>query len=166
MQNNRRQIPKYYRYALDSIKKCINHRDFPNLSSKEIYRQLETIVLSNIEIKNPNHDWANIWKNISFRYIHVNDRLIIFKYIHGVIPTNKKLHQIKSRNDPICDSCDKEDTIKHKFYECEIMQDCLNWVRRLIMYLCNMNTNRDSLAQMMYFDIPKVNVKVNKLAFG
>ena len=159
-QRNRRPIPKYYGYALDIIKKCINHRDFPNLSSKEIYLHLETLVLSNIEVKNPNHDWANIWKNISFRYIHVNDRPIIFKYVHGVIPTNKKLHQIRSRNDPICDRCDKEDTIRHKFYECEVMQECLNWLRRLIMYLCNMNTNQDSLIQMMSFDIPKVNVKV------
>ena len=155
-----RHLPKYYGYALDTIKKCINHKDFPILSSKAIYLKLETLVLSNVETKHPNHDWANIWRNVSFRYMHVNDRPIIFKYVHGVIPTNKKLYQIRSRNDPICDRCDKEDTIKHKFYECEVMQECLNWIRRLIMYLCNMNTSQDSLGQMMSFDIPKVNVKV------
>ena len=58
------------------------------------------------------------------------------------------------------DRCDKEDTIIHKFNECEIMQECLNWLRRLIMYFCDMNTNQESLSKMIFFDVPKVNIKV------
>ena len=39
-------------------------------------------------------------------------------------------------------------------------KECLCWVRRLIVYLCGINTNQESLSKFMFFDIPKVNVKV------
>ena len=101
MQINRRHTPPYYEYGLDIIKKVIAHKDFPRLSSKEIYIQMDTGAVSNVESKYPNYDWANIWKNVGCRFMHVNDRPIIFKYIHGIIPTNKRLHQIRCRDNPI-----------------------------------------------------------------
>ena len=71
-----------------------------------------------------------------------------FKYVVGTIQT------------VICVLCNQEDSIKHKFYDCIVVQGCLCWVRRLIVYLCGINTNQESLSKFMFFDIPKVNVKV------
>ena len=117
-------------------------------------------ILSNVETRYPNKDWDNIWKILSFKYMHVNDRPIIFKYIHEIIPTNKRLHQIRCRGDAICNNCDQVDTIRHKFYDCRVMQECLNWLRRLTMYMCNMNTDHNSFAQFMSFDIPRFEAKI------
>ena len=155
-----RVLPPYYEYALDVLKKCTNINGFPNINSKKIYHVLKLDGISNVEVKYPGYDWLNIWKCINFKWVNMNDRPIIYKYVHEVIPTNKRLYQIRCRNNPICDSCDQEDSIKHKFYECIVVQDCLCWVRRLIVYLCGINTNQESLSQFMSFDIPKVNIKV------
>ena len=159
---NRKLTPPYYEYALDIIKDCTKDKDFPNVSSKKIYDMymLKSDVIPNVEIKHPRYDWLNIWKNVSFRFMNVNDRPIIFKYVHEIIPTNKRLKQIRARPDSICDNCDKEDSFMHKFYECNIIQDCLCWIRRLIVYFCGINTNLESLSHFMSFDLPKVNVKV------
>ena len=154
------QAPKYYKYALDIIKKFTSHKDFPKLNSKIMYDMLKPDVISNIEGKNPGYDWENIWKCVAFKFMNVNDRPIVYKYVHNVIPTNKKLFQIKSRDNPYCDHCNMEDTKMHRFYECPLMQECLTWLRRLILYLCGMNTNQESLFKFMTFDIPKVNIKV------
>ena len=116
--------------------------------------------ISNVEMKYPRHDWSNIWKCVNFKWINVNDRPIIYKYIHEIIPTNKRLAQIRCRNNSNCDTCNQEDTIKHKFYECFIIQECLCWVRRLVVYLCGINTNHEQFYRFMSFDIPKVNIKV------
>ena len=153
------QAPKYYKYALDIIKKFTSHKDFPKLNSKLIY-MLKPDVISNIEGKNPGYDWGNIWKCVACKFMNVNDRPIVYKYVHEVIPTNKKLFQIRARDNPNCDHCNIEDSKIHRFYECPLMQECLNWIRRLILYLCGMNTNQESLYGFMTFDVPKVNIKV------
>ena len=108
----------YYEYAIDVIKLCIHHKDFPIINSRVIYGILMPKVKPKIENEYPRYDWNNIWRNVSFKYINVCDRPIIFKYIHEILPTNRRLYQCRIRNNPLCDFCEVEDSNIHRFYYC------------------------------------------------
>ena len=152
-------ITPFYDYAIDIMKLCTNHKDFPNMTSKKIYEILMPKVKPKIENEYPLYDWKSIWDNISFKYIHVNDRPIIFKYIHEILPNNKRLYQIRLRtNDANCNFCEIEDSNIHKFYYCHKVQDCIFWVRKLIFYFCGLNIN--SLLEILSFNFPKISTKV------
>ena len=97
-------------------------------------------------------------ENVNFRHINVNDRPIVFKYVHEILPNNKMLYQWRIRNNPQCEFCDVEDSNIHRFYYCCKVQECLNWMRKLIFYLCSMNV--DSLMKILSFDLPKVNINI------
>ena len=148
----------YYEYAIDVIKLCIQHKDFPNVNSKKIYEMIMPKISPRVENEYPLYDWKNIWKNINFRYININDRPIVFKYVHEILPNNKRLYQCKLRNNSQCEFCDAEDSNIHRFYYCYKVQECLNWMRKLIFYFCGMNIN--SLLRILSFDIPKVNMEI------
>ena len=148
----------YYEYAIDVIKLCIQNKDFPNINSKKIYMMLMPEIKPKVENDYPLYDWNNIWKNVNFRHINVNDRPIVFKYVHEILPNNKMLYQWRIRNNPQCEFCDVEDSNIHRFYYCCKVQECLNWMRKLISYLCSMNV--DSLMKILSFDLPKVNINI------
>ena len=114
--------------------------------------------MARIETLYPLNDWDNIWKNLSFKYVRVYDRPIIFKYLHEIMANNKRLWEIKRRNDPLCDSCQIEDSNIHRFYYCQNVQESLSWLKRLIFYFCGMNI--DSMLNILLLDLPKVNIKV------
>ena len=117
-----------------------------------------TAFQSIVELNKPSLNWVNIWKTISFKYINVYDRPVLYKYVHEILPTNKRLFNIRSRNDPLCDHCHIEDHNMHKFYECQKVQNCLNLVRRIIVYFCNMYIN--DLREILTLDLPKINSNV------
>ena len=148
----------YYTYAIDTIKQCKIHKDFPNFTSKVIYEMILPDITPNVQIKYPNLDWGNVWKTVNFKYLNIHDRPVIYKFIHRILPTNKRLFIIKIRNNPLCDHCQIEDTILHKFHDCQKIQNCLNWVRKLIVYLCDIYVN--DLETLISLDLPKVNKKV------
>ena len=148
----------YYEYALEDIKFSKTHKDFPNMSSKIIYSMILPDILPLVESRNPMLDWNNVWKTINFKFIDINDRPILYKYVHQILPTNKRLFNIRLRNDALCDYCLIEDTNMHKFYYCHKVQSCLNWVRRIIVYFCNMYLN--DLSCLLTLDLPQISTKV------
>ena len=148
----------YYEFTIDVVKLCIHHKDFPNVNSRKIYEILMPKVKPKIENEYPRYDWNNIWRIVNFKFINVNDRPIIFKYVHEILPNNKKLYQSRLRNNPLCNFCDAEDSNIHRFYYCYRIQECLKWIRKLFFYFCGMNVN--SLLKILSFDLPKVNLKV------
>ena len=148
----------YYEYALEDIKLSKSHKDFPNMNSKSIYSLVLPDIPPIVETQNPLLDWGNIWKNINFKYIDINDRPILYKYVHQILPTNKRLFNIRLRNNPLCDHCFVEDSNNHKFYDCQKVQNSLNWVRRIIVYFCDMYLN--DFSSFITLDLPKINIKV------
>ena len=148
----------YYEYAVDTIRRCVHHKDFPNVNSKVIYAIILPNIKARIELLYPLYDWNNIWNNIGFKYINIYDRPIIFKYVHEILPTYKRLYELRIRNNYLCDLCHVEDSNIHRFYYCMSVQECLSWLRKLIFYLCNMNIG--SLIKILSMDLPMVNTKV------
>ena len=149
----------YYEYAVDTIRKCFHHKDFPNVNSKIIYSLILPNITARVELLYPLYDWNNIWTILSFRFLNIYDRPIIFKYLHEILPTNKRLYEIRlRRNNSLCELCNIEDSNIHRFYYCMDVQECLSWIRKVIFYLCGMNIG--SLLKILSLDLPKVNVKV------
>ena len=154
---NKNKSATYYEYAIDLIKECKNIKDFPKMKSKMIYEKLKPDIKATIEINYPNYDWNEIWKNVNFRFLNINDRPIIYKYCHGIITTNKRLHQIRIRNDSLCEHCQIEDSIIHRFYHCQTVRESLSWLKKAISYLCGINCN--DLSRIIFLELPKIDIR-------
>ena len=122
-------IPPYYDYGLTNIKKIHNMPKFPNLSSKEIYNEIRVKEKSRTENINHSKIWKDIWKNLNFKYIPIMDRNIVYKFIHEILPTNKRLFQMKIKDSPNCKFCSSEDSNIHKFYTCTKIQKTVQIVK-------------------------------------
>ena len=85
--NSSRTNAPYYEFSVDTIRKCKSHKNFPNLKAKDIYGILSPQCKPYIEDLYHNYDWKNIWRQLSFRYMNLQDRNIMFKYIHEILPT-------------------------------------------------------------------------------
>ena len=148
----------YYENIVDIIKKCKDHKKFPLIKSKLIYELLMPRCQPAIELMYPAYDWGNIWQNLNLKFINVITRNVMFKLIHEILPNNKRLHQIRVKDSPNCDHCtNNEDSNIHRFYYCHKVQDCIGLVKKIIYYLCGIQTN--SLLRMLYLDVPKIEVK-------
>ena len=152
----------YFEFSIDTIKKCRWHKKFPNLRSKDIYEVISPQCKPNIECLYPNFDWKNIWMKLDFKYINIQDRNVLFKYMYEILPTNKRLLQIKKRDSSLCEVCNVEELNIHKFYYCSLVQDCIFMIKRLIFYICGVNF--ESLLKVLMLDIPKIDKRnVNSL---
>ena len=152
--NKARINAPYYEFTVDTIKKCKDHKNFPNLKSKDIYRIILPQYQPAIENLYPTYNWVNIWNQLNFRYMDLNDRNIMFKYLYEILPTNKRLAQIKQRESPMCDVCNVEDSNVHRVLYCSLVQECLIWLRRIIFYVCGVNF--ESMLKIIMLDIPKI----------
>ena len=61
-----------------------------------IYEQLLPIEKPRIEsiYDNSLFRWKSIWKNISLKFIQINERELVFKYMHEILPTRKRMSNI------------------------------------------------------------------------
>ena len=151
---NARVNAPYFEFSIDTIKRCKDHKKFPNLKPKDIYEIISPQCKAEIVNLYPNYDWKNIWIQLNFRYIDLHDRNVMFKYIYEILPTNKRLAQIRQRESPRCDVCNLEDSNVHKFLYCALVQECLIYLRKVIFYICGVNF--ESMLKVIMLDIPKI----------
>ena len=87
----------YYNQIVETIRKCVHCPKFPHIDSKTIYTHLVPIKKPRIEYLYDNSifKWKSIWKNIAFKFIQVNKREIVFKYMHEILPTRKRMSIIE-----------------------------------------------------------------------
>ena len=122
----------YYDLYMDKIRRCHQLKGFPNIKSREIYGMILPTTQPNVEKSYLNFNWKNIWKNINFKYINIVDRHILYKYIHEILPNNKKLFNMGSKMSPNCETCGIEETNIHMFLYCYKVQDCVSFIYRLL----------------------------------
>ena len=154
----------YYEYALSNIKKIQKLPNFPNLSSKEIYHEIRIKCIPRVEDINQTKNWKDIWRNLKFKYIPIKDRNVVFKFIHEILPTNKKLRQMKTKDSDRkvvssnCNFCQNEDSNIHKFYECFKIQRAIKMLKKLIEHITSMRFQ--SIAKLLYLELPNINIKI------
>ena len=108
----------YYDKGISTIRKCLKITSFPNISSKMTYMHILNNPAPKIEEKYPLHNWGNIWKNLHFKYIPVNTREILYKYINEILPNKHRLKQIRRSVDDLCEHCNIPETNIHMLYYC------------------------------------------------
>ena len=103
------------------------------------------------------YNWASIWKNLSSVYILVNEREILYKYLHEILPTKNRLKEIHSLASSICDNCTHEESNTHFVYQCERHTEVLIWYNNLLQKYCNLSNPQ--LIKLCFLLIPKVDKK-------
>ena len=144
----------FYEHTVDVINKCVGHKKFPNIKSKDIYEILVPQCKPDTVTRYPNYDWVNIYKQLNFKFIRITDREILFKYLYEILPTNKRLYQIQREESPLCKFCNVEDSNVHRFYYCGTVKECLSWLRKSIFYVCGIQVT--SLLRILFLDFPKI----------
>ena len=59
-------------------------------------------------------------------------RLLHFKVLHNIYPTNILLHKMKIKSSTLCEHCGKPDYIEHFFVECDLLQDFWRYIRNFL----------------------------------
>ena len=119
-------------------------KDILNLDNKDIRK----LILSKKSITRCNE---NFWKrkfnvNISKHYICAHNatkesrlRLLHFKIMHNIYPTNILLCKMKVRPNIFCNNCQVPDFIEHFFVECQLLCGFWNHVTKYIKSSVNGN---------------------------
>jgi len=66
----------------------------------------------------PGTDWATVWKNLQAAPVPELTKATWYKVIHGVIPTNERLHKIRMTPTDNCLQCSRKNTYTHRQKEC------------------------------------------------
>ena len=74
---------------------------------------------SKIMLTYPNCNWILIWKTVN-TIKNIKKKLVIFKYIHKILPTPEYLFRYGIINNiPLCNKCKQVKTLKHVFEHCQ-----------------------------------------------
>ena len=63
----------YYEYALNNFKSIHKLPNFPQLTAKEIYKEIRRKGQPRVENTYPMKNWKEIWKNLNFRYNNIKE---------------------------------------------------------------------------------------------
>ena len=74
------------------------------------------------------------------------------------MPNNKKLTQMKIRNNAKCNYCPDEDSHMHIFLNCYIIQASIKWLIKFIEDICNIKIN--NMEGYLMLDFPYLNKKI------
>ena len=106
----------YYSLVIDIVRNCKNVNNFPTITSQNIYECIKKIETPLVEEKYSLFNWDKIWKNIASKFINSDDRNILFKYLHEILPNNLRLYNIKKKTSPNCDTCNLEESNLHVLF--------------------------------------------------
>lgn len=89
-------------------------------------------------------------------------RLLHFKIMHNIYPSNILLHKMKVRPNLLCDHCNEIDFIEHFFVECDIIKNFWKFVSSHINASINVQiklTRKDILLGLPYSEFSNINKK-------
>ena len=148
----------YYEIVKDNIKQIHKIPNFPNVNAKIIYQEILPKVKPRTIDMYPMYNWSRIWKYLNFRYINIKDRCIVYRFLYEILPTNKRLKEIRLRTDSTCNYCQAEDSNMHKFLYCYKIQSSVKWLTKFIETVCNIRVN--SLFKYLFLEFPYINKKM------
>ena len=125
--------PPYYTYILNLCRNVMHLQSFPMITCKMIYNVLNPEYKSEIEDKYPLYRWNIIWKNIHCKLIDKYDRVVSYKFIYNVLPSKKKLYDMKiaGYDNPTCDICNIPESNLHMFYFCSKIKSLYRFIVKL-----------------------------------
>ena len=153
------RIPSYYQHTLDLCRIIMSLQDFPNVKCKLIYEILSKETRPKIEENFPLYNWNNIWRNVNCKYLDKYDRVVSFKFLYNVLPSKKKLHDMKviGFDDPMCTLCNVPETNFHMFYFCSKVKSLYRFISELCERVCGFKISNH--LSFIYFDIKTTKAK-------
>ena len=126
-------IHPYYNKILDLCRNVMHIEVFPILTCKIIYGVLNPEIKPAIEENFPLYRWKCIWKNIHSKLIDRYDRVVCFKFIYNVLPSKKKLYEMKitGYDNPLCVTCNLPESNLHMFYFCSKIKSLFRFIKCL-----------------------------------
>lgn len=134
--------PPFYFEAIDILRVVVKLNKFPSVTAKTVYWTLIGLekFQSRIEQNYPLFDWKVIWGNVFNKYIDIDSRVILYKYVHEILMTNDRLYMMKIASENKCLNCGELDTNMHLMYFCPLAKNLINWFKTLFHKLCNVKT--------------------------
>ena len=102
-------------------------------------------------------NWEKIWENVAFKYINSDDRCVVFKYLHEILPNKLRLYIIRRSLTLNCDICNLEENNMHMFYYCKDIKVLVQFLK-VLLQKC-LNTTYFSLVRLLFLDTPGLNNK-------
>ena len=122
------------------VQRIIHVRGFPQLSTNQIYDTILPSIQPTIEMAYPNYDWKLIWKNMPSKCILIKEREIFYKFMHEILPTKKRLKEMKKIQCAECDACGQEESQLHIVFDCPEINEIVQWFTNVVRKYCNVNT--------------------------
>ena len=131
--------PVYYDIAITEMRGIIHLSRFPNAPKRKIYMSMLPKEQSLAEHLYPTLNWNNIWDNFNVLPMFSYDKEILYKHLHMVLATNKRLFSMNLSNTDKCNRCttDREQTPLHLFYECDLVKPLFMWLLKILYYVSN-----------------------------
>ena len=82
---------EYYRKIIPIIQRCTKLKWFPHITVKTIYEEIKPKDKPNIETLYVLYNWNSIWQNISSVFVVLIERKTLYKYLHEILSTKKRL---------------------------------------------------------------------------
>ena len=101
-------------------------------TSRDIYNLILVKQVAKVEEKYCLFNWKTIWKNVASKLIRSDERCVLFKYLHEILPNNLRLYEIKRKPSPNCDICNLEENNLHMMYYCKNKQSLVKFLRGLL----------------------------------
>ena len=152
----------YYRETISIVQKCTHIRKFPNISAKIIYKEIMPKNKPIIEESYGLYNWKQIWNNLASNLILHTERETLFKYLHEILPTKKRLKDIRYIPSATCDHCPQEESNIHVVYQCSKYKEVSVWFSNILKKLADIDDPQ--FIRLSFMEIPKMDIKAKNAA--
>ena len=88
-------------------------------------------------------------------------RLLHFKILHNIYPTNILLYKMKIKNSSLCENCQKTDFIEHFFFHCNKLQGYWKHVSNTIFIKTEVRIDINETIALFGIDKTNSHIKTN-----
>ena len=69
---------------------------------------------------------------LQFKFIDIHDREVVFKHMHGILPTKLRLFHMKQKSSGLCQKCNVPEDNIHMFVECKKIKDIFLYFKTIL----------------------------------
>ena len=84
----------------------------------------------------------------------LSEQEILCKYLLEILPTKKRLKDIRRATCSTCDFCTQEESNIHFVFQCERYSEVVHWFKGILENLCRVRNPR--FISLSFLDIPKI----------
>ena len=77
---------------------------------------------------------------MNFVYMDIWERELMFKFLHNILTTKKRLYQIKRADSPFCETCNALEDNQHMFSDCFKVIIIRDYFKYLLRNICGIES--------------------------